>query len=91
MLFYFVFLLDPWLLLAGGISVLARLILLLHFLTRPVAATGRRHLRPRPVDFVILFLLNLWLSLVGGNSTITRLTLLYLTELLCDYFMLMYG
>ena len=48
------FLLDPWLRLAGDISVLARLILLFHF-TQPVAVTGRRHLRPRPVDFVILF------------------------------------
>ena len=55
-----------------------------------VAVTGRRHLRPRPVDFVISFFPNLWLSLVGGNSTIARLILLYLAELLCDYFMLMY-
>ena len=86
-LFYFI---DPWLLLAGDLSVLARLNLLFYFLTRPVAATGRRPLRPRPVDFVISSLLNMWLSLVGENSTIARLTLLYLTELLCDYFMLMY-
>ena len=109
---------DSWLLLAGGISVLARLTLtdcvILLFFTRLVAATGRRHLRPRPVDFDILFsystvaatgqrhlrphpvdfvifiLPNLWLSLVGGNSTIARLTLLYLAELICGYFMLMY-
>ena len=87
---YFIFLLDPWLLLAGDTSVLARLILSFHFLTRPVAATGRRHLRPRPVDFLLLFLLNLWMSLVGGNSPIARLTLLYLAGLLCEYFMLMY-
>ena len=51
----FTFLLDPWLQLDGDISVLARLILLFYFLTQPVAATGRRHLRPRPVDCVILF------------------------------------
>ena len=50
-------LLDLWLLLAGGNSVLARLILLFYFIfiTRPVAATGRRHLRHRPVDCAILF------------------------------------
>ena len=77
-----------WLLLAGDISVLARLILLFSHST--MAVTGRRHLRPRPVNFVISSLLNPWLSLVGGDSTIARLTLLYLAELLCDYFMIMY-
>ena len=82
-----------WLLLAGDLSVLARLTLtdcVLLFSYSTVAVTGRRHLRPRLVDFVLLFLLNLWLSLVGENSTITRLILLYLAELRCDYFMLMY-
>ena len=82
------FVVDLWLLLAGDLSVLARLILLFYFLTQLVAATGRRHLHPRPVDFVILSLLNLWLSLVRENSTIARLTLLYLAELLCDYLFL---
>ena len=62
-----------------------------NFCSRPVAVTGWRHLRPRPVDCPILFsLLNLWLSMVGENSTIARLTLLYLAELLCDCVMLMY-
>ena len=51
--------------------------MLLIFFTQPVAATGRRHLRPRPVDFVILSLPNLWLSLVGENSTIAPLILLF--------------
>ena len=83
---------DLWLSLVGGNSTIARLTLTdcLNLFSRPVAATGRRPLRPRPVDFDILFLLNLWLSLVGGNSTFARLNLLYLTELLCDYFILMY-
>ena len=49
---YFIFLLDPWLLLAGDISVLARLILVLH-LTQPVVVTGRRKLHHRPVDFTL--------------------------------------
>ena len=47
-----------WLLLAGDISVLARLTLTdcVHlFSYSTVAVTGRRHLRPRPVDFVISF------------------------------------
>ena len=50
---------DMWLLLAGGTSAIARLTLtdyvVLFFFTRPVAATGRRQLRSRPVEFVILF------------------------------------
>ena len=46
-----------WLLLAGDISVLARLMLtdcvsLSSYST--VAVTDRRHLRPRPVDFILL-------------------------------------
>ena len=72
------FVVDMWLLLAGGISAIARLALtncaILFSFTRPVAVTGRRHLRHRPVNRAILFsLLNLWLSLVGGISTIARL------------------
>ena len=39
---------------------------------------------PRPVEFLFYFLINLWWHHVA------RLTLLYLTELLYDYFMLMY-
>ena len=51
------YLLNPWLLLAEDISVLARLILLFYviFVTRPVAVTGRRHLRHRPVEFIHLY------------------------------------
>ena len=44
-----------WLLLAGDTSVLARLTLTDCFILSTVAVTGRRHLRPRPVDFVLLF------------------------------------
>ena len=53
--FVIYFLIQLWLLLAGDTSVLARLILLFYFLYSTVAVTGRRHLHPRPVDFVILF------------------------------------
>ena len=80
---------DPWLLLAGDTSALARLILLFYLLTRPVAATGRRQLRPCPVDCAILFsLLNLWLLLAGGISAIARLNLFIFAELLHDYYCL---
>ena len=50
--------------------------MLFYFLTRPVAATSRRHLRPRPVDFVIL-LLDPWLLLAGDISVLARLILLF--------------
>ena len=53
------FVVDQWLLLAGGISAIARLTLtnyavLLSF-TQPVVVTGRSYLRPRPVDGANLF------------------------------------
>ena len=73
---YFIFLTRLRLLLAGDISVLAQLILLFYFifLIQPVAVTGRRHLRHRPVDcFILFYLPNMWLSLVGGICTIARL------------------
>ena len=77
------YLLNMWLIMAGGISVLARLILLFYF-TQPVAATGRRNLRHRPAELFFIFFISLrW-------HHVARLTLLYLTELLCGYFMLMY-
>ena len=49
---FVIFLLDPWLLLTGDISVLARLILLFHF-TQPMAVTGRRKLHHHTVDFTL--------------------------------------
>ena len=52
------FVVDPWLSLVGSISALARLTLtdcVILFSYSTVAVTGRKHLRPRPVDFVILF------------------------------------
>ena len=51
-----------------------------------MAATGRKYLRPGPVDFVILFyLLDLWLLLAGGISAIARLNLFLFAELLRGY------
>ena len=47
--------------------------------SRPVAVTGRKYLRPRPVDGAILFsLLNQWLLLAGGISVLARLNLFIL-------------
>ena len=52
------FVVDLWLLLAGGISAIARLTLtncaVLFSVTQPVAVTGRRYLRHRPVVCAIL-------------------------------------
>ena len=79
------YLLNQWLLLAGGISVLARLILLFYF-TQPMAVTGRRNLHHRPVELFIYFL---YQPEVASRHPVD-FTLLYLTELLWDYFMLMY-
>ena len=84
------FVVDPWLLLAGNISVLARLILLFSYST--VAVTGRKHLRPRPVDFVILFsVLDPWLLLARGNSVLARLILLFYLFSLLDLWLLLAG
>ena len=44
-----------WLLLAGDTSVLAQLTLTDCSILPTVAVTGRRNLRPRPVDFILLF------------------------------------
>ena len=71
-------LLDPWLLLAGDISVLARLILLFYFRSSTVAVTGRKYPRPRPVDCTILFSFTQpWLSLVGSIPALARLISLF--------------
>ena len=53
--FVIYFLIQLWLLLAGDTSVLARLILLFYFLYSTVAVTGRRPLRPRPVELLFYF------------------------------------
>ena len=54
--------------------------------SRPVAITGRKHLRPRPVDFVILFsVLDPWLLLAGDISALARLDSFIFAELLHDY------
>ena len=46
-------------------------------LFRSVAVTGRRHLRPRPVDFVILFSYST-VAVTGGDiSVLARLILLF--------------
>ena len=77
-------LLNSWLLLAGGISAIARLIVLYCFIFphQPEAGTGRRHLRHRrPVDCIVLFpfLLSNETALVGGTSaTVIRLTFPFL-------------
>ena len=49
------FCIDLWLLLAGGTSAIARLIVLFNFFTRPVAVTGRRKLHHRPVELFFYF------------------------------------
>ena len=63
-----------------------------NFCSRPMAVTGRKYLRPRPVDANRLCCLftQLWLLLAGDISALARLPLLYLTKLLCDYLMHMY-
>ena len=54
--------------------------------SRPVAVTGRKYLRPRPVDGAILFsLLNQWLLLAGGISVLARLNLFILACLLHNH------
>ena len=72
---------DPWLSLVGSISALARLTLtdcVILFSYSTVAVTGRKHLRPRPVDFVILFsVFDPWLLLAGEISALARLILLF--------------
>ena len=60
------------------------------FFTQPVAVTGWRHPRHRPVDCAILFLLlNLWLSLAGGISVPARLILLFYFIFLLDPWLLL--
>ena len=58
-----------------------------------MAVTGWRHLRHRPVDFVILFyfifLLDPWLLLAGDISVLARLNLFTFAELLHDYYCLL--
>ena len=81
---YFYFhLLNPWLSLAGGISAIARLIVLYCFIFfyQPEAGTGRRQLRhSRPVDCIVLFIffLSNETALAGGTSAaVIRLTFLF--------------
>ena len=78
---------DPWLLLAGDISVLARLTVLFYFILfySTVAVTGRKYLRPRPVDCDILLSFD---QPVAG-ILVARLSLFICAGLLCDYYCLL--
>ena len=60
----------------GFVYILSTVLLLLSF-TQPVAVTGRRHLRHRPVELFYLFIfISLRLAPAGGiSATVARLTL----------------
>ena len=85
------FVVDLWLLLAGGNSAIARLTLtncyiLLSFTQLWLSLVGSISVLARLILLFYLFsLLDLWLLLAGGISAIARLNSFIFAELLHDY------